>query len=376
LKANLQKDYALIEAGVAGHVTVCEWIYNHSRRNPYWEYYFLDSVCKAQAVNLECLKWGHSKGWRLPDALVCKLAKSGNLEALKWAVEHGANMGQYTASHAAASGNLELLKWVLDNGCSRDDINICVLAAHEGHFAVLKWAIDNGCPFDNPGITAYCTRSENFDMLKYVIEKGGVWDDTILSSIIDTSNVTFEILEWAKYNGCPVTTFAMETAVRLGKLEIKNWLERNGVSVPSSIPDQAVLSENPRVLEWVLSLGFEFPQETFYLAVTQGNLTVLEWLKENAKIYPLDRATRKQLFAKMYDGNTELFEWLWKNSALGNWSVEDTASLIERQDWKLVKWVVEKKLPLSDNVLNKVTERGYPKLVQWAQDNIYAFTLW
>ena len=75
---------------------------------------------------------------------------------------------------------------------------MCLLAAKYGHFDLLRWARKNGCEWDSK-VCTYAAR-------------GGY----------------FQILKWAKFYGCPWDAYTCANAAQSGHLDILKWLrERN-----------------------------------------------------------------------------------------------------------------------------------------------------
>ena len=51
----------------------------------------------------------------------------------------------------------------------------CAYAAENGHFEILKWAREQGCPW-NEWTCAYAAENGHFKILKWAREQGCPWD--------------------------------------------------------------------------------------------------------------------------------------------------------------------------------------------------------
>lgn len=139
-------------------------------------------------------------------------------------------MDERCTAAAAGGGQLEALKWLRENGCLWDELT-CKYAAGGGdigyahndmpndsgfpeqplvytsrHFEVLKWARDNGCPWDGHTMFSAAARGD-IELMSWLREKGCPWGDDSFdeaSRLLDNGYIGFsEVVQWMTENGCP-----------------------------------------------------------------------------------------------------------------------------------------------------------------------------
>ena len=96
---------------------------------------------------------------------------------------------------------------------------LCSTAAGNGHFEILKWARANGCPW-NAATCAAAAGNGYHEILKWARANGCPWDE--VTCAVAAGNGHLEVLKWAMANDAPwnealIRRNAMHTAVL-------NWL--------------------------------------------------------------------------------------------------------------------------------------------------------
>mmetsp|Transcript_10301 Transcript_10301/g.38200 ORF Transcript_10301/g.38200 Transcript_10301/m.38200 type:complete len:211 (+) Transcript_10301:63-695(+) len=116
------------------------------------------------------------------------------------------------------------------------DHELCADAALNGHFEMLKWARANGCP----------------------------WDSTTCANAALKGNL--EMLDWARANGCDWDAETCANAARLGRLEVLKWARVNGCPWDERTCTNAVLGGHLEVLKWARANNCPWDEDTGYIA--------------------------------------------------------------------------------------------------------------
>lgn len=285
------------------------------KQNPLTLQYVKNPTSEMYAVALQQQNEGYSR-------LCSDSALFGRLDNLIWARKNGCNWDKYTCANAARNGHLEILKFAradLENICPWDS-DTCANAALNGHinnllwshrelylynpnrsnsghnsnnhFEILKWARANGCPW-NSYTTAFAALNGRLDILQWAYTNGCPWDSNVCNYA--AANGHLDVLEYARKNNCPWSFLTCEFAARGGHLHILKYARQNANknNCPWNELTCAAAAKGGHldVLIWARSNGCPWDRRTCENAARNGHLDVLIWARSNGNSCPWDYQT-------------------------------------------------------------------------------------
>jgi hypothetical protein len=208
------------------------------------------NIARYSSNNVDLIKYAKSLSYPWDKSVCYGAVKNGNLEILKFARENGCEWDECVCSNAALRGYFEILKWARKNDCPWDDgrfattswlchdhggeatmtcglcpHHTCSNAAFGGYFEILKWARENGCPWDE-WTCSYAAKGGHFEILKWLRENGCEWDVNTCSCASQAGHL--DILKWCRENGCEWNADTCSYAAYRGHFKILKWARKNG----------------------------------------------------------------------------------------------------------------------------------------------------
>ncbi|GFH47641.1 hypothetical protein CTEN210_04116 [Chaetoceros tenuissimus] len=212
--------------------------------------------------------------------------KEQALETLKWLRRRGCPWNESLCSSAAWNGNLEALKWARSEGCPWSDATLTA-AADRGNIAIMEYCLQNQCPMT---VEACCFTMRNknqntaFECLKLLREYSCPWDESTCTRAGFKGH--FEVMRWAKCNGCPWSETEFRIVVHRGNpYVIKEFLQDEPRQNTDSLFKAALSngsSTSSQIIEKLKLLreyGYRWTANTTLEAAKQGRLQVLQWLR-------------------------------------------------------------------------------------------------
>ena len=283
----------------------------------------------------------------------------------------------------AIQGDLHLLEWTQEQFTTikmRKEIittkyiwelppEVCAEAAKHGHFEILKWARNNGCEWN-------------------------AW-----TTIDAAESGHLQILQWALENGCECDELAFMRAIKSGHLDVVKWMleyrnsaDDNYLQLSSNwvykIEYTAALCGQLDILVWVYENYFGRPKLGVYKnAIRNGHLNILKWFIIN--FLADDHAVSLEM---LYDeaarcGQIEMLEWFTENNGTG-WhsyivkaaiqgecqSTQDSEGRHRRfaiGQINVLQWLINKGHDLSKNglyICQQAATSGALNVLQWARE--------
>jgi hypothetical protein len=160
----------------------------------------------------------------------------------------------------------ERFMWACSNGLPLDDKRTCAAFARGGDWEMLQWARANGCPWDE-GTCAAFARGGNLEMLQWARANGCPWDEGTCAAAARGGHL--EVLKYARANGCPWNEGTCAAAARGGHLEVLQWARANGCPWDARV---VMIGWDDRVVT-----------EKFagVVITDESHREVLEWVMEN-----------------------------------------------------------------------------------------------
>ena len=211
---------------------------------------------------------------------------------LKWLKEIRCPWDANACAAAAEHGRFEVLKWLKEIRC-RLDAKTCAAAAMNGHLEILMWLKANGCTWNSKAYTN-AAQYRHYEVLKRMRENDAApsWDEEVCAFVAQRGD--WEILKWARGQGCPWDERTLAAAAQGGHLEILKWAreqgcpwaETGGYSVLTPRAERrygtGAVKGHLQVVIWAVENGFHVTREACEYAASNGHLEILNWLKANA----------------------------------------------------------------------------------------------
>jgi hypothetical protein len=364
------------------YLNMKEW-----KRNPSTTVFSLRS---AGYFRVEFAKWafGWMSKWRSAHARFAEYAAlAGNAELVKWLIrdELKWRLSEGVMLNAAEGGSMEILKWLKPMGCEFPH-NITSRAAKGGHLDIMKWLTKLKTPWDQSGFEKPCKL--HGECFIYAVKRKD-----------------FEMLEWLKEKGCPVSPGKerhdgkiFEVAAGTGDVKVMEWLHNNGFAWDDRAPYEAINRGHREAFEWLKTM--ECPvdnhmiasvftakgdlealktmedylsSELVFHAVGNGHIDVIEWLKET-KGYSVD------IFGIMstaaLSGSVEMLQWL-KDQGVRFSTSDDYlfTQAIAKSNIEMMEWL--KREGFKWNALETSREMGRVgnvDVLKWVKDNEFDIT--
>lgn len=223
--------------------------------------------------------------------------------------------------------------------------------ARHGHYELLTWARQNGCPMDKL-VAIYLARDDKLEMLEW-----------IQSSIIGCNNVQM-------------------MAIRYGHVRIVEWTNQWTVwyssSKKSSACYQAAYWGQFEMLKYLVSQNYVCTNEVFVGAALSGHLEMLKWLKER-NLNLLSISTEQAAFSAIVRGYLDVVEWLWqvfadelRRCAFSSNNFTDAAAKYGHVE--ILQWLYDHAFPIGPNAWCNAIENNHFHVVRWLQKNDYVRT--
>ena len=168
---------------------------------------------------------------------------------------------------------------------------VCSNAAKCGHFEMLKWAKEQGCPWDEMTF-AMAAEFGDIQVLKWLKEQGCPWSTLMIYSAAFGGHL--EVLQWL-HEEQPndwleaYWSYAIVGAVETGQLEVLMWFLEEKYPMGNNIMHRAASYGHLHVVKWLHDFMFDDHPSVCAVAARIGDLEMLQWLRERG--YPWDRRT-------------------------------------------------------------------------------------
>lgn len=254
-------------------------------------------------------------------------ARMGHFHILEYLKDIGGRFNVHTCAAAAAAGRLDVLQWldgvttitVGNDAKQRDIFAISDGAAHAKDPACLKYALAKGCRFHAHTMTiaAMFGCVENLELLKAAGVKPG---EILAHAVAAAVNGRIENLRWLHENGAPITTEAVGSAAKKGRLNCLRYaFTHSGLdswSLRQDLLKQTCKATSWECVEFLLSVDAYINGEIVNEAVKQANTDFID------RFVAMGHPPRPKAYelALKIEGNTcaENVAETWKRDLLGN----------------------------------------------------------
>jgi len=184
---------------------------------------------------------------------------------------------------------------------------LCLIAAQTGEYEVLKLGLWSQIT------CAELARQGHFEVLRWAREQGCPWDETTCSNASIAGRL--DILKWARSNGCPWNEWTCTQAAIRGNLRILKWARSNGCPWNGTVCDYAALGCHLDVLKWAHTNGCPWGANTLMNAVGKGNLEIVRWLDKKGCPWKPQLTCLKAVLSN----KIELIRWVVSKGVLVDW---------------------------------------------------------
>lgn len=145
------------------------------------------------------------------------------------------------------------------------------------HFQLLGWARAQGCLWTST-LCSEAARVGDLCSLQWLRENGCPWDTFTCADAAAQGH--FKILKWAHEQGCPWNEWTCTHAAAIGDWKMLEWAHEQSCPWDEMTCAYIAKSGHLKMLQWARSKGCQWNEWTCTYAVRGGHLEILKWARK------------------------------------------------------------------------------------------------
>ena len=249
--------------------------------------------------------------------------------------------------------------------------DFAVSLIEHGPISLLQWARQNGCPFSSFECCVAAAKGGNLKELKLLMKevrgegKGGYFDEETCRKVCFNAALGGH-LEVLKWLRKKRSWCynAFLGAAQSGNLELLKWLWANGMGRSEEVTCYAARGGHLEALQWLYAKGFLWEKEEIVINAAASGNLEMMEWLRDIDIRPPPEAAHQPA----ENGNLEMLKWL-KIYSWGGWSPYTMSFAVSGGHLEVMNWLHENGCPVGDVSCIKSLQDGNLEVLKWLREH-------